>query len=332
MKPKIFIGSSSEALDLAEAIQSNLEHSAYCTIWNQGIFSLSSNALDDLLKTLDVYDYGIFIFRPDDKSTIRKEEYSTIRDNVIFELGLYFGKLGKTNAFYLIPRNYPKLHLPSDLGGITAGTYDHERLITDRNFKATVGPFCTQIKEMLNKGELTKTNIGVSKAAFFNNFTTDFESLIRAADNITLFFIHSRQWRENNQNAIDGFLKRKNTKLNVYLPNFTNTSLLERIKSNFSDAVVIESLIKDAFRFFLELKSEFKGKVEIRYFNFYPTYSFYHFDNEAVVAMYPTTPKKKNVPSFLVSKNSAFWNFIEDDLRELRKHAKKIDKFIIDKL
>ena len=332
-KSKIFIGSTVEGLDLAKAIQLNLEHSSYTTIWYQGIFSLSGNTLDDLLKTLDDYDYGIFVFQPDDKSTIKGEDYATIRDNVIFELGLYFGRLGRNNSFYLIPRNFQKLHLPTDLGGVTAGTYDFERLQKDKkNIRAIVGPFCTQVEEMLSKNKNVSKGIGIRKAEMFNNFTEDFELLITSANTITLFFIHSRQWRENNQNAISDFLKREKTNLLVFLPNFMNINLMERIKSNFSDGKVIETLIKDAYTFFLELKSGYKDKVDIRYFDTYPTYSFYCFDNEAVIALYPTTSKKKNVPSFKVEKNSKFWLFLEDDLNELKKQAKKITKELIKKL
>lgn len=333
MKPKIFIGSTVEGLELAKAVQLNLEHSAYTTIWFQGIFSLSSNTLDDLLSSLDEYDYGIFIFQPDDKSLIRNEEYNAIRDNVIFELGLYFGRLGKGNAFYLIPRNYKKLHLPTDLGGVTAGTYDFERLQKDKkNIRAIVGPFCTEVENIITKADLSNKGIGIKKAAMFNNFTEDFEVLIKNSNTIALFFIHSRQWRENNQNAINDFLKKDNSKLLVLLPNFLNANLMERIKNNFSDGKVIETLVKDAFTFFLELKVQFKNKIDIRHFDTYPTYSFYCFDNEAIIALYPTTSKKKNVPSFRVQQNSKFWYFLEDDLNELKKQSKKVSKEIINNL
>jgi predicted nucleotide-binding protein len=62
MKPGVFIGSSAEQLDTADAIQQNLEHYCEPTVWNQGVFRLSSNALDDLLRTLEKTDFGIFVF------------------------------------------------------------------------------------------------------------------------------------------------------------------------------------------------------------------------------------------------------------------------------
>ena len=58
----------------------------------------------------------------------------------------------------------------------------------------------------------------------------------------------------------------------------------------------------------------------------------YCFDEEAIIAMYPTTEKKKNVPAFKILKDSKFWDFVEDDIVELTKTSKKITKKIIEQL
>lgn len=52
MYPKLFIGSSSESLNVANAIQENLHKDAEVTVWNQGVFKLSSTTLTDLLSTI----------------------------------------------------------------------------------------------------------------------------------------------------------------------------------------------------------------------------------------------------------------------------------------
>ncbi len=144
MKAKVSIGSSIESLDVAYAIQENLEHDCNPIVWTQGIFQLSSNILDDLVKCLSDFNFGIFVFKPDDLSKIRNKTLNTVRDNVIFELGLFIGKLGKENIFFIIPRNEDNLHLPSDLIGFTAGTYDNKR--EDENLKAALGPFCNNLR------------------------------------------------------------------------------------------------------------------------------------------------------------------------------------------
>lgn len=94
MKPRLFVASSSEQLDLAHAAQENLDRDAEVTVWDQGIFEPSRNTMASLLDQLDSSDFGLFIFAPDDVTAMRDRTHSTVRDNVIFELGLFAGRLG----------------------------------------------------------------------------------------------------------------------------------------------------------------------------------------------------------------------------------------------
>ncbi len=150
MKHKIFIGSSSESLGLAKAIQIELERDAYTTIWTQDIFKLTSTALDDLIKATSNFDFAIFIFNPDDVTKLRGIDYPTVRDNVIFELGLFIGKFNdRKRVFILKPRSVNDIHLPSDLSGVTIGEYDDKR--SDGNIQATVSPFCTTLLNQINQ-------------------------------------------------------------------------------------------------------------------------------------------------------------------------------------
>lgn len=146
MKPKIFIGSSSERLDIAYSIQENLDHDAQITVWTQGIFKLSNSSLDSLLTALDNFNFAIFVFHPDDITQIRGTSFDTVRDNLIFELGLFIGRLGKERVFFLVPKTVNKLHLPTDLLGITPGIYDNTR--EDGNLLASLAPFCNQLRKI----------------------------------------------------------------------------------------------------------------------------------------------------------------------------------------
>ena len=86
---------------------------------------------------LDNSDFGVFIFSADDVIRMRKKEYSAVRDNVIFELGLFVGRLGKGRNFILLPRGEDKLHIPTDLMALTTGTFDPNR--SDKNLTAALG-------------------------------------------------------------------------------------------------------------------------------------------------------------------------------------------------
>jgi len=146
MKPKLFVGSSGESLDIAYAVQENLTDDADVIVWSQGLFELTSNALDDLLKGCDGFDFAVFVFSPVDAITIREKQYLSVRDNVIFELGLFMGKLGKSRSFAITPKDVLDLHLPTDLLGVTTA-----RFVPQDNLRAALGPACTQIRKSIRK-------------------------------------------------------------------------------------------------------------------------------------------------------------------------------------
>lgn len=148
MKPKIFIGSSVEGLSVAYAIQQNLTHDAESTVWDQGIFELSLTTIESLANAVERSDIGIFVFSPDDITIMRGKESSTIRDNVIFEFGLFVGRLGRDRVFFITPEGND-LHLPTDLLGVTPGKYNPIR--EDGSLQAATGPACNQIRQAIKK-------------------------------------------------------------------------------------------------------------------------------------------------------------------------------------
>jgi hypothetical protein len=59
MKPRIFIGSSLEGMDIANSIQELLQYDSEPTVWNQDIFKLSKSSLESLVIALDNFDFGL---------------------------------------------------------------------------------------------------------------------------------------------------------------------------------------------------------------------------------------------------------------------------------
>ena len=148
MKSKVFIGSSVEGLKIAYAIQQNLRHNAETTVWDQGVFELSATTIEALIEVLDNSDFGIFVFSPDDVVKIRGVESQVVRDNVLFELGLFIGRLGRKRAFIVIPEGVD-FKLPTDLLGITPGKYEVGR--SDNSDQAATGATSHQIRLSIEK-------------------------------------------------------------------------------------------------------------------------------------------------------------------------------------
>ncbi|SHJ08693.1 Predicted nucleotide-binding protein containing TIR-like domain-containing protein [Clostridium cavendishii DSM 21758] len=143
-KPRVFIGSAVESINIAKTIQKSLQYSCYCETWAQGIFKPSNTALESLIEALDIFDFAIFVFSPDDISKIRDKAYTIVRDNVLFETGLFIGRIGRRRVFYLAPDRV-ELHLPTDLFGFNPERYDS----THPNVEAALEIACSSIEEQI---------------------------------------------------------------------------------------------------------------------------------------------------------------------------------------
>jgi len=144
-KPRLFIASSTEGLPIAEAIQVGLDDAAECTLWTQGAFNLSETVAESIVNAPVKYDFAVLVFTPDDVVEKRGERRSAPRDNLLFELGLFTGALGRARTFMVYSRD-ASMHFPSDLMGVTAAQYSER---SDGNWQAAVGPVCTRIKRAM---------------------------------------------------------------------------------------------------------------------------------------------------------------------------------------
>src|SRR5262245_3712696 len=121
---RIFVGSSSEHLALARAVQQNLaKYDHRVRVWDQGVFPVGKSALGSLIQALDSFDAAVFVFAPDDLVKLRGQELGAVRDNVVFELGLFTGRLGPDRTFWVVPRGQTQLRVVSDLLGVVAAEY-----------------------------------------------------------------------------------------------------------------------------------------------------------------------------------------------------------------
>lgn len=128
MKKRVFIGSSTEELRYANIIKEILDKDFDVTIWNEKVwsecvFKLNHNYLSDLLRASLQYDFGILIGTKDDVVKVRDKEMLQPRDNILFEFGLFLGRLGISKCAFLIDKD---IKILSDLHGITLAKFNSE--------------------------------------------------------------------------------------------------------------------------------------------------------------------------------------------------------------
>jgi hypothetical protein len=164
---------------------------------------------------------------------------------------------------------------------------------------------------------------GIVRVAPFAGFFQRFEELIGASTQMTLHFIHSRRWRENHDAAIKAFVRRDHTTLEAFLPDLENHELMFSLEKHFDDGPQIPGLVVDAYRYFARLARDHRKPARIWLFARYPTYSFYRFDERAVIALYSnTTAKKGDLPAFEITTDSFLGKFLASDAEDLKKECR----------
>jgi hypothetical protein len=146
-RARVFIGCSSETLAVARAIQSNLDLDADVSVWDQGQFAPTTYNLESLVKILERSDFGVFVLAGDDQATIRGRTEAVVRDNVLIELGLFIGSLGRERVAIAVPAD-SGVRIPSDLNGLTLIKYRADR--EGQGLTAALGPAANLIRIMLD--------------------------------------------------------------------------------------------------------------------------------------------------------------------------------------
>ncbi len=145
-QPSVFIGSSAETLSVAREIQTALSHdNMLVTVWTDGVFQASRTTIEELTKVVTASDFAILVLGQDDVVVSRGEEQAAPRDNVVFELGLFMGAIGRTRTIMVRERGL-NMKIPSDLLGVTILDYAQGEL---RTLQARVAPVCNSIRKIV---------------------------------------------------------------------------------------------------------------------------------------------------------------------------------------
>ena len=153
--PRLFIGSSSESRPIVEILAEELKDDAEVIPWTDPrTFPPTEYFTTSLLRAAASFDFGLFLFEPDDEVQSRERFSAVPRDNVVFELGLFMSHLGLKRAFPMVPRG--RVKMLSDLAGFQPIVYEEpedaaelKALIVKEQNKITRGAQVAKLKALL---------------------------------------------------------------------------------------------------------------------------------------------------------------------------------------
>jgi CRP/FNR family cyclic AMP-dependent transcriptional regulator len=125
-KTRVFVISSREAIDVVETIENAFANNDDIQVvaWKNDVFRVANYPLEDLERELELADFAVAVAHADDLATIRRKRHSVPRDNVIFEMAYFMGRLGRRRSILMEPSN---VKLPSDYEGVTTIRYKFDK-------------------------------------------------------------------------------------------------------------------------------------------------------------------------------------------------------------
>jgi hypothetical protein len=102
---------------VAKELKRGLSAIADCSLWTQGAFTL-----EKLCQALSQIDYAILVLGPADLSSEAASGRNRPRDNVLFQIGLFAGVLGRSRMLIVHSRDVP-LDIPPDLARLRTATF-----------------------------------------------------------------------------------------------------------------------------------------------------------------------------------------------------------------
>lgn len=320
IRPSVFVGSSKEGLDFARAIHIQLRDDAEVTVWRDGVFGLNVGTLEALLKALDRFDFAILVLTPDDLRALRDEVHRSPRDNVLFELGLFLGRLGRSRTFFV---RHPDAEMPSDFAGVT--TADIERR-TDGNVVAAVAPACTAIAQHMRMSPPPDVRQDVKLFRNVEEFglLEKISDLVNRSSEITfvgtgLNVLHQTGIRNLIVKRAREGLKATICFGNPFSP-YVRNRLVEEERGETKPEVATEGII-NRVQAMLQVTRDVPN-VEIKLFNNYPTMSILRFDDAQFVC-YPMGYRKlgNRCPAMFVQKPGVYSEFLDEMIQDYLEDA-----------
>jgi hypothetical protein len=219
MKPRIFIGSSNEGRKKANLIKKQLSKVADCQVWHEGFFENNKSYFESLSESATLFDFGILVATAEDEQLKRGKIESVARDNILFEFGLYAGRIGRKRSFFLKEKG---LDLPSDLFGISLLEFTDEKDDGGKSLTDICKSLRKRVKEAWDTYELTLVPSTVLAVGYYENFAYKVSNELMNAnkrsveakgfDDFRLHVVIPDQLPNNFTSQVKEYLKHKNLK------------------------------------------------------------------------------------------------------------------------
>jgi hypothetical protein len=175
------------------------------------------------------------------------------------------------------------------------------------------------LDEILAKMQISKeiTSAGIIKIADSFHQDIDWKDYFGKVKELDIFFAYARTWRNTHVSELREVAAREGARIRVILPDPEDEQVLGELARRFDYSVQdVKDLIREAQAYFEKLCSpkENRGaKIEIKFLPAAPVFSFYCFDNIAVLALLSHRRDLVEVPAFVCEKGGTLYGYIRQE-------------------
>lgn len=167
LKPKIFIGSSTAGYAVAEKVKHYLSNLGDCFLWQDpNVWEANRSTFENLLRMVSYFDFGVFVATADDLTLTNEKIVIEPRDNVILEMALFLGAMGRDKSFLLVEEG---IKLPSDFSGIYMPRFEKDN---ESKIRSACDEYSSKIAEHYRLGHLSLYPTTALAIGYYKNFVS----------------------------------------------------------------------------------------------------------------------------------------------------------------
>jgi hypothetical protein len=160
------------------------------------------------------------------------------------------------------------------------------------------------------------------EASGISGFSTNFHDSVqwdqlfdhKRSNRLNIMFAYASTWRNAHQQHLEEFLSDGQAKVEVVLPDPEVTVVMEEMAFRFGMNVdELKSRVLDALSFFKNLGDSKPGSVRVYYIPKSLTFSFYRFNNHAVLASYRHRPNRGSIMTLTAERGGDLYGWIREE-------------------
>jgi len=159
----------------------------------------------------------------------------------------------------------------------------------------------------------------------FKDDRIDWTSYFAHSTRLDMWVSYASTWRNHNIDKIKDLVGRKDSKIRIVLPDPENEEVLQQLASRFGQkADELRKNIRQAVTEYRGLATQAE-KIEIYFSPKVPLYTFYVFNNVAVLAFYNHSDGKLPVPTFVCTNGGTLFQYQVNEFAALLSGARRAE-------